>query len=115
MDEEIVDIINILRENNIFTNNSCQKQTNPVRKQFINKTWICFDDIYDVKRLLDMCEINAEFFEYLHKQDWDIVLDSDNFEDYITNVDSYSYSLRFPYDDINYFTNKLVKIMKAYN
>jgi hypothetical protein len=114
VDEEMVNIINTLMENNIFTNNSCQEQTNTARKQYNNKAWICFDGIYDVKRLLVMCEINKEFHEYLHNQDWDIVLDPDNFEDYITNVDSYNYSLRFPYEDIHYFTNELIEIMKNY-
>lgn len=112
VDEEMVDIINTLRENNIFTNNSCQKQMNTV---IYNKTWICFDGIYDVKRLLDMCEINMEFYEYLYRQDWTVVFDQDNFEDYITNVDSYNYSLRFPYEDLSYFTSKLVEIMKNYS
>ncbi len=78
-----------------------------------------FDNTEKVVHTMDTLggkqEVNKEFYEYLHRQDWDVVLDADNFEDYITNVDSYNYSLRFPYDDIDYFTNELINIMKIYH
>ncbi len=114
VDEEMVDIINIFQVNKIYTNNSCQEQTGNVPKEYKNKTWICFDGLKDVERLFDMCDINVKFHKYLREQIWDVVLDSDNFEDHVTNVDSYNYSLRFPHDDLLYFTNELKNTIKMY-
>ncbi len=101
IDEELVEIINALHDSDVMTNNSCQQQTN---KRHNNKTWICFDSLKDVEKFMKICKLDTKFHKFILEQEWDIIVESKD----ILNIESYEYSLRFSYKDLNYFKKSFV-------
>lgn len=104
IDEELVDIINMFHKVGIHTNNSCQSQTNT---KYINKTWICFNSLKDIQKLFQICRYDYAFYDYITDKEWEIIVDPM----YILDTSMYEYSLRFPYEDLQYFKNSFYACM----
>lgn len=102
VDEEIKDLIEILNENNFYTNNSCQCQSFNN-----NKTWICFEGFVVNELMKEIFKHDKKLFEYLINSEWDIVHDVD-----YENDGEMCISLRFPYNDLKYITESFQNIFK---
>jgi hypothetical protein len=90
-------LIEILNENDIYTNNSCQEQ-----KHMSNMTWICFNGDCVGKLMKLIFKKDIKLYDYLSVSHWEILFDRDHMYNGKHHI-----SLRFPSQDLDYVTNSI--------